>query len=61
MRLSQKVVFPSQKTESLDCCITATRACYKKGGCCGRQACRLDVDKAVSPHEYIFQMGKLGI
>ena len=31
--------------ESLDCCITATWACCKEGGHCGRQACRLDIDK----------------
>jgi len=35
----------SYKTEFPDHCITAARAYYKKGGCYGRQACRLDVDK----------------
>jgi len=47
--------------EYLDCYISAIRACCKEGGCCGRQACRLDIDKAVSSWRCIFQMGGLGI
>ena len=32
-----------------DYCITTMRACCKKGDYHGRQACRLDVEKAVLP------------
>ena len=35
--------------------------CCKKGGCCGKQAYRLDVNKAVSLQGCIFWMGGLGI
>ena len=34
--------------EYLNCCTTTMRACCKKGGHCKRQACSLDIDKAVS-------------
>jgi len=44
-----------------DCCITAIRACCKKGGHHRRQACRLDVEKAVSPWGCIFWLDGLGI
>jgi len=35
--------------------------CCEKGSYCGRQACIVDIGKAVSPQEYIFQIGRLGI
>ena len=35
------------KTEYLDCCTTTMRVCCKKDGHCRRQACSLDIDKAV--------------
>ena len=31
----------------LDCYITAMRVCCEKGGYCGRQACIVDIGKAV--------------
>jgi len=53
-RPSQIEVFPSWKMEYPDCCITTTRACYKEGSHYRRQACRLNIDKAVSLQECIF-------
>jgi len=47
--------------EYSDCYITAAKACCKKGGCHGRQTCIVDIGKAVSLWECIFQMGGLGI
>jgi len=47
--------------EYLDCCITAIRACCKKDGHCGRQACIVDVAKAVSPWRCILWIDGLGI
>ena len=35
----------SWKMESPDCCIITVQAYCKEGGCCGRWAFRLDVDK----------------
>ena len=42
----------SQKTGYLDCCITATRMCCEKDGCCGRQACIIDVEKSITMEMY---------
>ena len=60
-RPSQMEVFPLQKMKYLDSCITTMWMCCKKGSCCGRQACIVDVGKAVLPQKYIFQIGRLGI
>ena len=40
-----------------DYCITTMRACCKKGDYHGRQACRLDVEKAVLPERIYFLVG----
>jgi len=32
------------------------RACCEKGGCCGRQTCIIEVEKATSLWRYIFWM-----
>jgi len=44
-----------------DYCITAMKVCCEEGSCHGKQTCRLDVDRAVSPWGCIFQTGGLGI
>jgi len=60
-RSSWKGVFPSWKTEFLDCCITTVRACCKKDGHHRKWACRLYVDRVVLLWRCIFQMGEFGI
>ena len=47
--------------KSLDCCITVMRVYCKKGGYYRGQACKLNVDKAVSLWGCIFWMGRLSI
>jgi len=44
-----------------DSFITDMRVGYKKDGCYGRQACIVNIRKAVSLQRCIFQMGGLGI
>jgi len=44
-----------------DSYIITARACCKKGGHCGRWACKINAEKAESLWKYIFRMGRLGI
>jgi len=47
--------------EYSDYYITAMRMCCEKGSYHGRQAYIIDIEKAISLQECIFQMGRLGI
>jgi len=60
-RLSSIEVFPSWKTKYLNYYITIIETCCKKDGCHERQACFMDIERAVSPQECIFWTSGLGI